>query len=355
MISLEGIKVAVIATDGYEYSELVEPVRALKAERATVHVIAPKGGEIKGWQDGNWSLYPVRVDKTITQASPTDYDALVLPGGVINPDQIRTNEDVLRFIKVMMAADKPVAAICHGPQILINAEVVSGRKMTSFHTVRKDLENAGAIWEDSKVVVDNGLITSRNPDDLPAFNRAIIEAVGIEVPYAETTVGQNATEYIENTLHTASKGNLNNEDLIEGLNELLTKNYDAESGYQQALEKTDSAKLKTFFGDRAAQRLRFGKEIKEVIRSLGGTPEKGTSLTGDLHRKWIDFRTALSSETEELVIEECERGEESSLEAYNEFLEQYALPVHLHQKIVAQRNMIQEALQKLDIYEEQYD
>jgi len=355
MISLEGKKIAIIATDGYEYSELVEPVRALKAERATVHVIAPKEGEIKGWQDGNWSMYPVKVDKTITQASPADYDALVLPGGVINPDQIRTNEDILGFIKTMIASGKPVAAICHAPQILINAEVVSGKRMTSFHTVRKDLENAGALWEDSKVVIDNGLITSRNPDDLPAFNRAIIEAVGVEVPFTKTTIGQNAAAYKENTLSKANTGTLDNEALIEGLNDLLTKNYDAENGYQQALEKTKSAKLKIFFGDRATQRLRFGKELKEIIQSLGGVPDKGTSFIGDLHRRWIDFRTALSSDTEELIIEECERGEEASLEAYNKFLEKYALPVNLHQKIAAQRNMIKKALYKLDVYEEQYD
>ncbi len=177
MKKLTGKKVAIIATDGFEYSELVEPAMALKAEGATVEVIAPHEGEIKGWKDGHWSLNPVRVTHILGAANALEYDALVLPGGVINPDAIRTNELVLAFVQSMMLSGKPVAAICHGPQILINAEVVRGRKMTSYESIRKDLENAGAIWLDEKVVVDKGLVTSRNPDDLPAFCSKLIEEI----------------------------------------------------------------------------------------------------------------------------------------------------------------------------------
>lgn len=171
---LNEIKIAVLATNGFEESELSEPVKALKEEGATVHIVAPDSGKIKGWKSGNWSK-EYEVDQTLGQANPDNYDALVLPGGVINPDKLRREEKAIKFVKAFFDKNKPVAAICHGPQLLIDAEVVKSRKMTSFKSIRKDLQNAGANWVDQEVVTDQGLTTSRNPDDLPAFNKRIIE------------------------------------------------------------------------------------------------------------------------------------------------------------------------------------
>jgi protease I len=174
MGQLSNRKVAVLATDGYEQSELESPVERLKQEGATVHIVSLKPGEIKSMKDHEWSR-PVAVDKTVGEASAEDYDALLLPGGVINPDALRTNDDAISFVKSFFADKKPVAAICHGPQTLINAEVVKGRNMTSYKAISKDLENAGALWVDEEVVVDNGLVTSRSPKDLPAFNDKMVE------------------------------------------------------------------------------------------------------------------------------------------------------------------------------------
>jgi protease I len=138
--------------------------------------VSIKPDKIKAWDAGNWSgEYP--VDKTINQVSAKDYDALLLPGGVMNPDKLRVNDDVQRFVRDFFNQHKPVAAICHGPWTLINADVVDGRKMTSYHTVQKDLENAGANWVDEEVVVDQGLVTSRSPKDLPAFNAKLVEEI----------------------------------------------------------------------------------------------------------------------------------------------------------------------------------
>lgn len=169
-------KVAILATDGFEQSELVEPKKALEEAGATAHIVSPESGEIKGWDEDDWGD-SFSVDVTLAEANAEDYDALVLPGGVINPDKLRTDEKALELIRDFFRQGKPVAAICHGPWSLINAEVVEGREMTSYHTIRKDLENAGAKWRDSEVVVDNGLVTSRNPDDLPAFCDKLIEEI----------------------------------------------------------------------------------------------------------------------------------------------------------------------------------
>ncbi len=173
---LEGKKVAILATDGFEQSELFKPKEAVENEGATAHVISLKAGEIKGWDKDDWGK-SIKVDVKLEDAEAEDYNALILPGGVINPDQLRTDENVLKFVKAFFEQKKPVAAICHAPWTLINAEVVEGREMTSYHTIRKDLENAGAKWTDSEVVVDNGLVTSRNPDDLPAFCDKLIEEI----------------------------------------------------------------------------------------------------------------------------------------------------------------------------------
>jgi len=173
---LEGKKVAILATDGFEQSELFEPKKALEEAGATVSIVSLKSGEIKGWDEDDWGK-TIKVDLTVDEAKADDFDALQLPGGVMNPDKLRTEESVINFIKAFFEAGKPVAAICHAPWTLINAGVVKGREMTSYHTIRKDLENAGAKWTDEEVVVDNGLVTSRKPEDIPAFNRKMIEEI----------------------------------------------------------------------------------------------------------------------------------------------------------------------------------
>jgi len=169
-------KIAILATHGFEESELKSPKEHLEQQGWTAHIISPESGAIKAWAEKDWGQeYP--VDKTLDEANASDYDALVLPGGVINPDQLRTNESALSFVKDFFQQQKPVAAICHGPQILINAEVVEGRNMTSVNSISQDLKNAGAQWEDSEVVVDNGLVTSRTPKDLSAFNAKMVEEI----------------------------------------------------------------------------------------------------------------------------------------------------------------------------------
>jgi len=175
--NLNGRHIAVLATDGFEQSELQEPKRLLEEAGATVHVIAPDGAsQIKGWDKKDWGD-SVKVDKALDQAKASDYDALVLPGGVINPDKLRLDASAIALIKAFGAANKPIAAICHGPWTLINAELVDGRKITSWPSLQADLENAGAKWQDSEVVHDGNLITSRKPDDIPAFTRTLIDAI----------------------------------------------------------------------------------------------------------------------------------------------------------------------------------
>ncbi|QDH74579.1 type 1 glutamine amidotransferase domain-containing protein [Brevundimonas sp. M20] len=172
--TLAGKTIAVLATDGFEQVELTKPVEALKAAGATVEIVSPKAGEIQGFEHHDKGD-TVSVDRTLENASAGDYAGLVLPGGVINPDALRLEDSAIRFIKAFTDAGKPVAAICHGPWTLINAGAVSGRKMTSWPSLQADLENAGAEWVDQEVVVDNGLVTSRNPDDLPAFCAKMVE------------------------------------------------------------------------------------------------------------------------------------------------------------------------------------
>jgi len=172
--TLKGKRIAILAENGFEQAELTEPKKALEEAGAQVDVVSPAEGKIKGWNKTDWGD-EVPVDVPLTGASANDYNALVLPGGVMNPDKLRVNETALRFVRGFFEAGKPVAAICHGPWTLINAGVARGRKMTSFASIRVDLENAGVEWVDQEVVVDHGLVTSRKPDDLPAFNRKMIE------------------------------------------------------------------------------------------------------------------------------------------------------------------------------------
>ena len=169
-------KIAILATDGFEESELKSPKEHLEQQGWTAEIVSLKSGSIKAWADGDWgSKYP--VDKIASDVTSKDYDALVLPGGVINPDKLRVDDDALTFVKGFFDEKKPVAAICHGPWTLINADVVKGRKVTSYASIRKDLENAGAVWSDEEVVVDKGLVTSRSPEDLPAFNKKMVEEI----------------------------------------------------------------------------------------------------------------------------------------------------------------------------------
>ena len=171
---LNGKKVAILVADGFEQVELTEPKQALEQAGAQTHIVSPAEGEVKGWQHREWGdKFP--VDVPLKSANPNDYNALLLPGGVMNPDKLRRNPDALKFVRAFFEAGKPVASICHGPWTLIDAGVVAGREMTSYESIQTDLKNAGAKWVDQEVVVDNGLVTSRKPDDIPAFNRKMVE------------------------------------------------------------------------------------------------------------------------------------------------------------------------------------
>jgi protease I len=169
-------RIAILATHGFEQSELEGPRDRLKKAGATVEVISLASGEIRGWDKKDWGR-PVKVDKTLDQASAAEYDAVVLPGGQINPDLLRVEPKALEFIKDIFDAGKIVAAVCHAPWLLIETGIAKGRKMTSYKSIKTDVRNAGAKWEDSAVVVDQGVITSRNPGDLEAFSAKIIEEV----------------------------------------------------------------------------------------------------------------------------------------------------------------------------------
>jgi protease I len=173
---LDGKRILILATHGFEQSELEVPRDRLKAAGAQVDVVSPEKGEIKGWDMKDWGR-PVKVDKLLTDARESDYDAIVLPGGQINPDLLRINPDALKLIKAFYDAGKTVAAVCHAPWLLVETGLAKGRRMTSYKSIKTDVINAGAKWEDSSVVTDNGVITSRNPGDLEDFSKKIIEEV----------------------------------------------------------------------------------------------------------------------------------------------------------------------------------
>ncbi|MDB5626006.1 MAG: type 1 glutamine amidotransferase [Tardiphaga sp.] len=175
-MQLKGKTIAILATNGFEQSELEVPRDRLKAAGATIHIVSPDGGEIKGWDKKDWGR-AVKVDKTLDQVSADDYDAIVLPGGQINPDLLRVNRAAIDLIKTIFDQKKVVAAICHAPWLLIEAGIIKDRKVTSYNSIKTDVINAGGRWEDSQVVVDKGLVTSRNPGDLEAFSAKIIEEV----------------------------------------------------------------------------------------------------------------------------------------------------------------------------------
>lgn len=171
---LTGKKIAILATEGFEQSELELPREALNEAGATTQLISPEERRVRAWDEEDWGE-TFDVDVKLSDARAEDYDGLLLPGGVLNPDQLRMEPKAIEFIRAFFERGKPVAAICHGPQLLIEADVVRGRTLTSYPSIRRDLQNAGAHWVDQAVVVDNGLVTSRKPDDIPAFNAKMIE------------------------------------------------------------------------------------------------------------------------------------------------------------------------------------
>lgn len=175
MPSLQNKKVAILTENGFEEVELTSPKKALEEAGAIVHIIS-SNEKVKGWDHDHWSI-ELPVDVRLKDASISDYDALMIPGGVINPDKMRANFAYVDFAQQFMESGKPVAAICHGPQLLIETGMLSGREMTSYPSIRTDIENAGAMWVDKEVVADNGLITSRSPEDLSAFNKKLIEEI----------------------------------------------------------------------------------------------------------------------------------------------------------------------------------
>jgi protease I len=167
-------RVAAVVDNGFEQVELTGPKQALEEAGARVDIISPQAGTVKGWQHTKWGdEFP--VDRPLAEVRADEYDALLLPGGVMNPDKLRMNPEAVRLVRAFVESGKPIAAICHGPWTLIEAGGVQGRSMTSWPSLQTDLRNAGAAWVDQEVVVDNGLVTSRKPDDIPAFNRKMIE------------------------------------------------------------------------------------------------------------------------------------------------------------------------------------
>jgi protease I len=187
MGTLSGKRVAILTENGFEEVELTSPKKALEEAGAKVDIVSPQKEKVKGWDHDHWSI-DLPVDVPVEKAKAEDYDALMIPGGVINPDQMRTNKHCVDFAQQFLELGKPVAAICHGPQLLIETGMIEGRNMTSYPSIRTDLQNAGVIWVDKAVVTDNGLVTSRSPKDLEAFNKKMIEEIkeGQHAPAAYT-------------------------------------------------------------------------------------------------------------------------------------------------------------------------
>jgi protease I len=184
---LQKKRVAILVTDGFEQDELAKPRQALDEAGALTEIVSPKANKVKGWKYTDWGE-DFRVDCQLSNANPDDYDALLLPGGQMNPDSLRLEDNAVRFVRAFAAKGKPIAAICHGPALLIEAGIVKGSQMTSFPSIKTDLKNAGADWIDREVVTDQGLVTSRKPDDIPAFNRKMVEE--FEEGVHPTAIGQ---------------------------------------------------------------------------------------------------------------------------------------------------------------------
>ena len=185
--NLEDRKVAVLVSNGFEEVEFTKPIEALREAGAKVFVVSPESDKVKAWDKTEWgNVYPVDVD--LNDAKESDYTSLLLPGGVMNPDNLRQNEKAIEFVKSFFHSGKPVAAICHAPQLLIETGAIGGREMTSFPSIKTDLINAGVNWVDKEVVVDDGLVTSRKPDDIPAFNDKMLEEFEEGVHEGQMTV-----------------------------------------------------------------------------------------------------------------------------------------------------------------------
>ena len=180
---VKGKKVAILTENGFEEVELTSPMNALEKAGVEVHIISPQKDKVKAWDTDHWSI-ELPVDKLLDNANPEEYDMLLLPGGVLNPDKLRQNKKAVQFAQHFLEQGKPLAAICHGPQTLIETGMLDGRTMTSYPSLQTDLKNAGVNWVDKEVVTDNGLVTSRKPDDLEAFNKKMLE---------ELAEGQHAT------------------------------------------------------------------------------------------------------------------------------------------------------------------
>lgn len=174
MATLKDLKVAILTENGFEQVELTEPREAMQKAGVHVDIVSPQKNEVKAWDKETWGIR-VKVDKTVDEAKPEDYDGLMLPGGVMNPDKLRMNQKAVDFIRHFLESGKPIAAICHAPQTMIETGLLKGRIMTSYPSLKTDLVNAGVQWVDQEVVVDNGLVTSRSPKDLPAFNKKLLE------------------------------------------------------------------------------------------------------------------------------------------------------------------------------------
>lgn len=176
MATLSGKKVAILTENGFEEIELTSPKKELEAAGAEVHIVSPQKEKVRAWDHDHWSD-ELKVDVPLDEANAEDYDALMIPGGVMNPDKMRANDKCVEFAQHFLETGKPIAAICHGPQLLIETGMLHGRNMTSYPSIKTDLENAGVLWHDREVIVDNGLVTSRSPQDLPAFNKKMIEEI----------------------------------------------------------------------------------------------------------------------------------------------------------------------------------
>ena len=193
---LDGKRVAILATDGVEQSELAQPQEALQKAGATTHVVAPRRGTIKGFEHDRKTT-DFKVDKALPEANADDYDALLLPGGVMNADSLRLDPSAVKFVRAFVQSKKPIAAICHAPWLLIEADGVRGKSLTSYPSLRTDLKNAGANWADREVVVDQGLVTSRTPQDLRAFNEKMLEEFAEGVHAGRAPAGAGSGRHAE--------------------------------------------------------------------------------------------------------------------------------------------------------------